>query len=307
MVDAISLKVTKTINERLTRLAVRDPIALQLPGFSEFLRAMENTEGAASGVSPDTFDAIHSLWFLLQVWPDTEESIYDEMLDVIVGKIRAKGGFKVSYKQIPDIVYEGQVYLLLADCVPGIQLNPEAAAGAPDLTFSVWIHGIDQPYRVAIECKNISTSYEHLRNLVRKAADAIQVATNQYHSRTEVYSDHFIFLDLPYDILLRTGDDYIRLCINVQRELRLRGVTTSDEARVVFTAFSKRGMDKLAQQDKFLGGSVMQPVVTRDPVVPFARAFLINSFFRRNSPSVNILNFGRVAVRVDDPEAYYLD
>ena len=308
----IGLRLSKVASRRLKHLLERtDWLAGWRP--IEYLTGLLHPKPPEYSMNSQEFDATIAIWQLLTGTDELDDSVYDSILDVTFEKVRRKGGVNCELANVPDIFYEGQIRRVLAAfSFPGITFDAREQ-NRPDLVFAMRWYEAEQESNLAIECKNIRAFQRDLRNWIRTTADAIKKAANQHSARSADFSDVVIFVDLPIEAFLSPTESrlYERLIVNVWNQLKLEGWSEIDESHVVFTATSQENMiDYLKRgNEKPINLTIMRPLVVGKDEIPVKghHAILLSWLFREQDQSVNLMNWSRVALRIDDWKDLLLD
>lgn len=292
-----ALGYSPILRKRFAELTARHPWMIELEAIHQLSDSIRSP-GNMREVSSDCFDAVYAITHLLSCFEDCSNEFFGYILSMLGSKLINKGGKTIKNSQLVDVVYECLVCLHVAEYVAGVELVRETK-GSPDIVFTLHLQTTSTDIKVAIECKNISSGSLSQIDLIRKISDYLADAITK-HSRRSTYQDLLVFVDLPLRYALDEEQAYVALAINVQNELKLRGVK-ADDAVVVYTSCCQSEMHSFAPSDrKFVR---FRPVVTSPVVVGVGRALLLNCLFRDIGDSPNIANYGKRAIYCPDPQA----
>lgn len=274
-----------------------------LPVFNGFLEFgsldVFECEGDAAFI-----DAIYAFRFLLEEASREHPERCDTIFCHLLACIYSHGGKNIEINQISDLIYECWTFLFLARKVQGISFPPEFKDGVPDIFFSVLFHSCSVESRIHIECKNIRETSEDVRDLARKVISKIENAYTQVRRRQDV-DDWVVFIDLPVSFIFgfnRDIKEYIRLGFNVLHHFEQSDSPWFDSARVFYTATFQSKMHTATLDSASAPSILLPPIVSTEFYMGSARTLFSHSLFTEPGKAINILNFGKAAIRVDDPE-----
>ena len=295
---------------RFNRLLRRDSDSASLPGIRDLSSLISASE--LTPIQSGHADVLFAFLGLLHQAPNVAENLVDASLDLMVSKIRSKGGPNATLGQVVDIIYECTVYLHVASRVPGCIAPAETATGVPDLIVEFQYFGQDQPTRLAIECKNVTRNRPELLDLIRDVANAIMNARSQFETRkvAQRLNDYIVFVDLPLGwFLALKGDasDYKRLVMSCRRDLAQRGFTDYDDARVIFTTHTQTGMTETLVKHQSPPSGILPPVAVEPAWTLASRGLFLAHFFGTPGEPLSVNAWGSGAIYVQTPSDWYVE
>jgi hypothetical protein len=303
----IMLFLNPVSGPRVKRLGERNRNLWELPALRHLHQLLDAHQQEIE-ITPEEFDGLTSLLQLFNAEPELPTEVFDPIIDGLLTKFMGKGGMSIDVSQIPDLVYEGQVALLLAQSMPAWFEAQAEDYNRPDHVFHVQFETTEKPTRLAIECKNIRKCPNDVRELIVSVARAIRKAVRQHQGRSAEFKDLIIFVDLPIEVLTRSVADYHRLVVNVFRSLRASGLDWLDESQVIFTATGQSNMAAHLLEGKPTNQNltVLAPVVcgVTSMQVYAPRLLFLSALFRAPGQNINAYNWSKVAKRISDPESY---
>jgi hypothetical protein len=304
--DGVRLHLLEAARIGLTKLLPRLGNGVKYPGISSIVEAALLNNPCDLLYGRDDFDLVFGAYRLANDCCDLSEFQYSQLFEVLVSKIRIKGGKSAAPDQVLDLFYEAHIFHLTARNVPGIKLLHETI-DAPDLLFEVEFQSTNETARLALECKNIRSQYGCFMDLVRATADKVREGMKQGRKRIKQgFSDYVVFVDLPASILWNTPDNgnrYICLSLLVRKQLLLEGLAF-DDARVVYTAVAESEISTFLRDGKLQEPRVLRPVAVNRPKVLATRMVFHSFFFAKPGESVSIFNWPKQAIVIRQPSKY---
>lgn len=301
---------------RLERLMERHSDVSTWPGFNHLANLLA-AQGETLSLSEPEFDALESLLVLFSTPSELPTERLDEELDAFVGRVKAKGGIQLDVRQIPDMVYECEVRILLASCMPHWAKSDNPEGDKPDalvvLPFGELGDSATSDWKavdvqVAVECKNIRSEQRDTAALVRKVVDAMRVAKHQHLKRYPTLSNLVLFVNMPLTVLDLTLEGLYTVIVNVRDQADLEDIAIP-EPNVVYTATNQTDMFEHLVAGKFrpIGLNVFKPFcIGTEFWLTREMAVFLSAFWSVHGKGFDIGNWSQVATRISNPDIYML-